>query len=70
MTFKPAIAFIEMEIAKIARSPSPGPDMSFVMGMIEIAQFVELFDKPAADRYRDEVERKHADRVEQLRIAA
>jgi hypothetical protein len=70
VTFDPAIAFIELEIAKIGRSPTPGPDMSFVMGMIEIAQFVELFDKPAADRYRDEVERKHADRVEQLRKAA
>lgn len=71
MSFDPAVAFIEMEIAKLARSSTPAPDMSFVMGMIEIAQFVHLFDKPAADRYRDEVERKHAARVEQLRgIAA
>ncbi|KFE50109.1 hypothetical protein IV01_25850 [Pseudomonas syringae] len=67
MSMDPAVAFIEMEVAKIARSSSPAPDMSFVMGMIEIAQFVHLLDKPEADRYRDRVERTCADRVEQLR---
>lgn len=62
-----AISVIEYELAKIGVSHSPAPDHTFVMGMIELAEFCELIDSAAANQYRADLDEKLAKRKDELR---
>jgi hypothetical protein len=61
---------IEYEIAKISRTHSPVPDRTFVMGMIEMAEFAELLDRATANRYRDALDAKFSERNDFLKRTA
>jgi hypothetical protein len=62
-----AIARLGLEISKMKRSFSPVPDRTFVMGMIEMAEFAEIIDTPTANRYRDALDAKFIERNEHLK---
>jgi len=62
-----ALARLGLEIAKIKKSCTPVPDRTFVMGMIEMAEFSELIDSITADRYRDALDAKFVERNEYLK---
>ncbi|KAA5840218.1 hypothetical protein F2A38_19505 [Pseudomonas chlororaphis] len=61
---------IEYEISKISRTHNPAQDRTFVMGMIEMAEFAELIDSRTANRYRDELDTKFTERSAYLRRSA
>lgn len=65
-----ALARLGLEIAKMKKSCTPAPDHTFVMGMIEMAEFADLIDTPTANRYRDALDAKFVERNEQLKRAA
>jgi hypothetical protein len=65
-----AISAIEYEVAKIGVTHSPVPDHTFVMGMIELAEFCELIDQATANQYRNKLDEKRAKRVSQLKGVA
>lgn len=65
-----ALARLGLEIAKMKKSFTPVPDRTFVMGMIEMAEFADLIDTPTANRYRDALDTKFVERNEQLKRAA
>ncbi|MEA9994577.1 hypothetical protein QN382_19950 [Pseudomonas sp. 10B1] len=50
------IAYLELEIAKVAKTHSPIVDRTFVMGMIEMAEHCELIDQRKANQYRDDLD--------------
>ena len=52
------------------KSCTPVPDRTFVMGMIEMAEFADLVDAATANRYRDALDAKFVERNEQLKRAA
>ncbi|WP_277593639.1 hypothetical protein [Pseudomonas chlororaphis] len=58
---------IEYEISKISRTHNPAQDRTFVMGMIELAEFAELIDSRTANRYRDALDDKFNERSAYLR---
>ncbi|KAF1004400.1 MAG: hypothetical protein GAK36_00069 [Pseudomonas sp.] len=60
---------IEFEISKISRAHNPAQDRTFIMGMIEMAEFAELIDSRTANRYRDSLDAKFAERNAYLKRA-
>ncbi|WP_027921532.1 hypothetical protein [Pseudomonas sp. URMO17WK12:I12] len=70
MSVNRAISAIEYEVAKIGVTHSPVPDHTFVMGMIELAEFCELIEPAAANRYRNELDEKRAKRISDLKGVA
>ncbi|MGY2258156.1 hypothetical protein [Pseudomonas sp. SDO55104_S430] len=65
-----AVSAIEYEVAKIGVTHSPAPDHTFVMGMIELAEFCELIDPATANKYRNELDQKRDKRINDLRGVA
>lgn len=65
-----ALARLGLEIAKMKKSCTPVPDRTFVMGMIEMAEFAEIINTPTANRYRDALDAKFAERNAELKRAA
>ncbi|SDT98008.1 hypothetical protein [Pseudomonas yamanorum] len=65
-----ALARLGLEIAKMKKSCTPVPDRTFVMGMIEMAEFAEIINTPTANRYRDALDAKFVDRNAELKRAA
>lgn len=66
MSNQVALARLGLEIAKMRKSCTPGPDRTFVMGMIEMAEFAEIIDVRTANRYRDALDAKFQERNDQL----
>ncbi|KTC63172.1 hypothetical protein AO262_29105 [Pseudomonas fluorescens ABAC62] len=64
------LARLGLEIARMKKSFTPVPDRTFVMGMIEMAEFADLVDTATANRYRDALDDKFVERNEQLKRAA
>ncbi|WP_338568811.1 hypothetical protein V6L78_19940 [Pseudomonas canadensis] len=65
-----ALARLGLEIAKMKKSCTPVPDRTFVMGMIEMAEFAEIINSPTANRYRDALDAKFVERNAALKRAA
>ncbi len=65
-----ALARLGLEIAKMKKSFTPVPDRTFVMGMIEMAEFAEIINTPTANRYRDALDAKFVERNAELKRAA
>ena len=70
MSNQVALARLGLEIAKMKKSCTPVPDRTFVMGMIEMAEFAEIIDTRTANRYRDALDAKFVERNEKLKRAA
>lgn len=70
MSNQVALARLGLEIAKMKKSCTPVPDRTFVMGMIEMAEFADLVDSPTANRYRDALDAKFVERKAELKRAA
>lgn len=64
-----ALARLGLEIAKMKKSCTPVPDRTFVMGMIEMAEFAEIINTPTANRYRDALDDKFVERNAELKRA-
>lgn len=62
MSNQVALARLGLEIAKMRKSFTPVPDRTFVMGMIEMAEFAEIIDTPTANRYRNALDAKFVER--------
>ncbi|PYB80778.1 hypothetical protein DMX03_25145 [Pseudomonas koreensis] len=62
MSNQVALARLDLEIAKMRKSYTPVPDRTFVMGMIEMAEFAEIIDTPTANRYRNALDAKFVER--------
>ena len=62
MSNQVALARLGLEIAKMRKSCTPVPDRTFVMGMIEMAEFAEIIDTPTANRYRNALDAKFVER--------
>lgn len=62
MSNQVALARLGLEIAKMRKSCTPVPDRTFVMGMIEMAEFAEVIDTPTANRYRNALDAKFVER--------
>jgi hypothetical protein len=62
-----ATSRLDLEIAKMARSCTPIPDRTFVMGMIELAEFVGLINRHEANDYRDRLDLKFCERNDHLK---
>lgn len=58
---------IEFEIARVAKSHCPAPDRTFVMGMIEMAEFTDLINRHEANEYRDKLDLKFCERNDYLK---
>jgi hypothetical protein len=69
---KPDLAHsaIELEIARLSRSPTPSADRSFIMGMIEMACLLDQVSQAKGESYREQLAIKAGDRIEALRRAA
>ncbi|WP_236202503.1 hypothetical protein [Pseudomonas carnis] len=52
------------------KSCTPVPDRTFVMGMIEMAEFAEIINTPTANRYRDALDAKFVERNAELKRTA
>lgn len=65
-----ALARLGLEIAKMKKSCTPVPDRTFVMGMIEMAEFAEIINTPTANRYRDALDAKFVERNAELKRTA
>ena len=70
MSNQVALARLGLEIAKMKKSCTPVPDRTFVMGMIEMAEFAEIIDTRTANRYRNALDAKFVERNEQLKRSA
>ncbi|NVZ70529.1 hypothetical protein [Pseudomonas costantinii] len=64
------LARLGLEITKMKKSCTPVPDRTFVMGMIEMAEFADLIDSPTANRYRDALDAKFVERNAELKRAS
>jgi len=62
-----ATSRLDLEIAKMARSCTPIPDRTYVMGMIEMAEFAELIPRHEANTYRDRLDLKFCERNDHLK---
>lgn len=62
MSNQVALARLGLEVAKMRRSCTPVPDRTFVMGMIEMAEFAEIIDTRTANRYRNALDAKFVER--------
>jgi hypothetical protein len=69
MSNQVALARLGLEVAKMKRSCTPVPDRTFVMGMIEMAEFAEIIDTRTANRYRDALDAKFIERSAHLKRA-
>lgn len=69
MSQQATLARLGLEVAKMSRSCTPMPDRTFVMGMIEMAEFAELIDSRTANRYRDALDAKFVERNGHLKGA-
>ena len=67
MSNQVALARLGLEIAKMRKSCTPVPDRTFVMGMIEMAEFAQIIDTPTANRYRDALDAKFVERNAHLK---
>jgi hypothetical protein len=67
MSNQVALARLGLEIAKMRKSCTPVPDRTFVMGMIEMAEFAEIIDARTANRYRDALDAKFVERNTHLK---
>lgn len=67
MSNQVALARLGVEIAKMRKSCTPVPDRTFVMGMIEMAEFAEIIDARTANRYRDALDAKFVERNTHLK---
>ncbi|MBK3465835.1 MULTISPECIES: hypothetical protein [Pseudomonas] len=67
MSNQVALARLGLEIAKMRKSYTPVPDRTFVMGMIEMAEFAEIIDTRTANRYRDALDAKFVERNAHLK---
>jgi hypothetical protein len=67
MNQESALARLGLEIAKMRKSCTPVPDHTFVMGMIEMAEFAEIIDTCTANRYRDALDAKFVERNTHLK---
>ena len=67
MSNQVALARLGLEIAKMRKSCTPVPDRTFVMGMIEMAEFAEIIDIRTANRYRDALDAKFVERNAHLK---
>jgi len=65
-----AAAFIGYEIAKIAKSPMPHVDHTYIEGMIEMALLLEQLTFDEGECYRRALEVKVGNRKVQIRSAA
>lgn len=70
MSNQVALARLGLEIAKMRKSFTPVPDRTFVMGMIEMAEFAQIIDTPTANRYRDALDAKFVERNAEIKRAA
>ncbi len=62
-----ALARLGLEIAKMKKSCTPVPDRTFVMGMIEMAEFADLVESSTANRFRDALDAKFVERNAELK---
>ncbi|NWC38386.1 hypothetical protein [Pseudomonas tolaasii] len=69
MSNQVALARLGLEIAKMRKSCTPVPDRTFIMGMIEMAEFAEIINTPTANRYRDALDAKFVERNAELKRA-
>lgn len=67
MSNQVALARLGLEVAKMRKSCTPVPDRTFVMGMIEMAEFAEIIDIRTANRYRDALDAKFVERNAHLK---
>lgn len=67
MSNQVALARLGLEIAKMRKSYTPVPDRTFVMGMIEMAEFAEIIDTRTANRYRDALDANFVERNTHLK---
>ncbi|WP_457967685.1 hypothetical protein M1D68_16090 [Pseudomonas sp. R4-84] len=51
----------------MARSCTPIPDRTYLMGMIEMAEFAELIPRHEANTYRDKLDLKFCERNDHLK---
>ncbi|NMY77728.1 hypothetical protein HBO01_03430 [Pseudomonas rhodesiae] len=65
-----ALARLGLVIAKMKKSCTPVPGRTFVMGMIEMAEFADIIDSRTANRYRDALDAKFVERNQQLKRSA
>jgi len=70
MSNQVALAQLGLEIAKMRKSCTPVPDRTFVMGMIEMAEFAQIIDTRTANRYRDALDAKFVERNAEIKRAA
>lgn len=65
-----ADAYLGLAIARLAKSPTPAPDRTFIEGAIDMAEFLGQLTYQEAALYREALAIKAAGRVIQLRSAA
>jgi hypothetical protein len=65
-----AIGEVMSQLRQLAKSPTPVPDQTFVLGMLEGFEKIGVFDLATLSNIRDKVFTTTAQRVEQLRDAA
>jgi hypothetical protein len=65
-----AIGEVMSQLRQLAKSPTPVPDQTFVLGMLEGFEKIGLFDLPTLTSIRDKVFVTTTQRVEQLRESA
>lgn len=65
-----ADAFIGLEIAKIAKSPMPHVDHTYVSGMIDMAVMLGALSYDEGQTHQQLLERKAGNRKQELRRAA
>ena len=70
MTMHVADAYIQLEISRLARSPTPAADKTYIMGLIDMAVMLGQLPHDDAEAYRETVERKTGNRIVELRRAA
>ncbi|WP_085599716.1 MULTISPECIES: hypothetical protein [unclassified Pseudomonas] len=65
-----AIGEVMSQLRQLAKSPTPVPDQTFVLGMLEGFEKIGVFDLPTLSNIRDKVFVTTTQRVEQLRKSA
>ena len=65
-----AIGEVMSQLRQLAKSPTPVPDRTFVLGMLEGFERIGIFDLQTLNNVRDKVFVTTTQRVEQLRDSA
>ena len=65
-----AHAYLNLQIERISKSPTPAADRSFVSGAIDFAEFTSQISFQEAECYREALAIKAGNRVVQLRRVA